>query len=299
MNEGQGSESIYRAPESETSVAPADDLMAAFVGPRYETFYADKFANFERGASASWNWPAFFLTAFWLLYRKMWAYGLSYWFLLPMVLAMVAGIVAALMSDAGSALIAFNLIYYGAYSIISLVIVPVYANRLYYRHAQKKLARAAIRFPSPDQQALELARTGGTSNVVLIILPIILVALIGMIAAISIPAYQDYTVRAQVAEGLNLAGGARAAVTEYYIDNGEMPVDNLSAGLQPARNISGTYVSSVQVDGGRIIVTYGNDAHNAIDGDSLIYTADDLGDTLSWNCYSDTIAAKHLPAACR
>lgn len=299
MSDQQGSESIYRAPESATSVAPAGDQMAAFVGPRYESYYADKFAKFERGANATWNWPAFFLTAFWLLYRKMWAYGLSYWFLLPLVLATFAGIVAALMSDPGSALLAFNAIYYGLYFIISLIIVPMYANRLYFRHAEKKLARAAIRFPSPDQQSLELARAGGTSNVILIIIPLILVALIGIVAAISIPAYQDYTVRAQVSEGLNLSGGAKAAVEEYYLDSGGMPADNMTAGLEAPRNISGTYVSSVQVENGRVIVTFGNNAHSVISGDSLVYEAEDLGDTLDWYCYSDTIMDKHLPAACR
>jgi len=299
MSEDQGSESIYRAPESETSVAPVGDQMAAFVGPRYESFYADKFAKFERGGSASWNWPAFFLTAFWLLYRKMWAYGLSYWFLLPIVLATLATVVAFTVSDPVNSLIAFNIIYYGIYSVLSLIIVPMYANRLYYRHAQKKMARVALRFPSPDQQALELARAGGTSNVVLIILPLILVALIGIIAAISIPAYQDYTVRAQVSEGLNLSSGAKAAVTEYYLDSGELPADNMTAGLEAPRNISGMYVSSVQVQDGVIIVTYGKDAHSIINGETLQLEIDDYDDQIEWVCYSDTIPDKHLPSACR
>ena len=68
----------------------------------------------------------------------------------------------------------------------------------------------------------------------------IVVAIIGILAAIAIPAYQDYTIRAQVSEGLSLASGAKAAVSEYYQDRGIMPADNLSAGLATANTIAGS-----------------------------------------------------------
>ncbi len=63
----------------------------------------------------------------------------------------------------------------------------------------------------------------------------IVVAIIGILAAIAIPAYQDYTIRAQVSEGLNLAGGAKAAVAEYTMDRGSFPDDNPIAGLSPKK----------------------------------------------------------------
>ena len=94
----------------------------------------------------------------------------------------------------------------------------------------------------------------------------IVVAIIGILAAIAIPAYQDYTIRAQVSEGLNLSGGAKAAVTEFFQDRGSMPTDNDEAGLADAdTEIQGKYVSSVEVTNGVIEVTYGNDAHQVID----------------------------------
>jgi len=128
----------------------------------------------------------------------------------------------------------------------------------------------------------------------------IVVAIIGILAAIAIPAYQDYTIRAQVSEGLNLSGGAKAAVTEFYQDRGVYPTDNAEAGLEAAANILGKYVASVAAAGNVITVTYGVDAHAIINGQSVTMTATDNLGSVSWACASGGgIADKHLPAACR
>ncbi len=126
----------------------------------------------------------------------------------------------------------------------------------------------------------------------------IVVAIIGILAAIAIPAYQDYTIRAQVSEGLNLTGGAKAAATEYSMDTGRFPTDNSFAGLSLAGSISGKYTSSVGVALNVITVTYGNDAHAIINGQTLIMTGSTNAGSVEWVCTSG-MADKHLPAACR
>ncbi len=128
----------------------------------------------------------------------------------------------------------------------------------------------------------------------------IVVAIIGILAAIAIPAYQDYTIRAQVSEGLNLSGGAKAAVTEFYQDRGVWPTDNTEAGLETAANIMGKYVGNVAAAANVITVTYGNDAHALINGPNITLTATDNLGSVSWACLSGgVIADKHVPAACR
>ena len=129
----------------------------------------------------------------------------------------------------------------------------------------------------------------------------IVVAIIGILAAIAIPAYQDYTIRAQVSEGLNLAGGAKAAVTEYYQDQGAFPTTNAMAGVEASNLIVGKYVTGVAVGGaGVITVTYGNDANTNIAGDSLTLTPTDRTGSIEWACANGAgLQNKWLPAACR
>lgn len=219
----------------------------------------------------------------------MWLYALGYMIGIPVVLAILFSM--DVMGGSGESLL---------YFIIAWILAPMFCTRLYYGHARSKIGKIKLRTGSAEDQRLEVARAGSTSVVGIIVgVFVLFVPVIGIIAAISIPAYQDYTIRAQISEGLNLSGGAKAAVTDYYFDTNRLPPDNAAAGLAPATEIQGKYVSSVQISEGEVVVTYGNDSNQMIHGQVLVIRPDISDRRVTWLCSSPSIAAKHLPAACR
>lgn len=129
----------------------------------------------------------------------------------------------------------------------------------------------------------------------------IVVAIIGILAAIAIPAYQDYTIRSQVSEGLSLAGGAKTAIAEFYNNKGTFPSTNASAGLAAAADIKGNYVTQVDAANGKITITYGNKANTKINTKKLVISAVTATGSVQWTCgASDTdVDDKYVPTNCR
>ena len=142
----------------------------------------------------------------------------------------------------------------------------------------------------------------------------IVIAIIGILAAIAIPAYQDYTVRSKVSEGLNLAGAAKLAVAETYDSEGRfMSQDNASYGLPQPGSINGTYVSTVEItDGsGTITITYrdsGLGGNPPADSKQINLDPDPRQGSMQWVCDgtgsaadlgANAMPAKYLPSVCR
>jgi type IV pilus assembly protein PilA len=138
----------------------------------------------------------------------------------------------------------------------------------------------------------------------------IVVAIIGILAAIAIPAYQDYTVRTKISEGLNVAGAAKLAVAETYDSDGVMPKGtNASFGLPAAVSISAQYVSQIEVANGAgdgvITITYrgavgGNPPVGGTGGSTIILQPiTSKPGALDWNCTGGSLISKYRPAECR
>ncbi|HEZ5655246.1 TPA: pilin [Neisseria meningitidis] len=151
----------------------------------------------------------------------------------------------------------------------------------------------------------------------------IVIAIVGILAAVALPAYQDYTARAQVSEAILLAEGQKSAVTEYYLNHGEWPANNSSAGVATSANIKGKYVQSVTVANGVITAQMASsNVNNEIKGKKLSLWAKRQDGSVKWFCgqpvqranangaNNDEVTAandnsnngintKHLPSTCR
>ena len=140
----------------------------------------------------------------------------------------------------------------------------------------------------------------------------IVIAIIGILAAIAIPAYQNYTIRAQVTEGLTLADGWKTAISEYYANTGNWPVQTNLTGTSVS---VGKYESQVTVTtGGTILITYGGQANAKVSGLTLsLVPYTNANNDVLWQCGTSTapsgtvasgatvqttVSAQYLPTSC-
>lgn len=144
----------------------------------------------------------------------------------------------------------------------------------------------------------------------------IVIAIVGILAAVALPAYQDYTARAQVSEAILLAEGQKSAVTEYYLNHGEWPENNDEAGVASSSSIKGKYVKQVEVKNGVVTAEMKPSGVNKeIQGKKLSLWAKRQAGSVKWFCgqpvtradnngnitadNGNAIETKHLPSTCR
>ncbi|ENW0510352.1 pilin [Neisseria gonorrhoeae] len=145
----------------------------------------------------------------------------------------------------------------------------------------------------------------------------IVIAIVGILAAVALPAYQDYTARAQVSEAILLAEGQKSAVTGYYLNHGEWPENNTSAGVANPTEIKGKYVQKVEVNNGVVTAQMNPSGVNKeIQGKRLSLWAKRQDGSVKWFCGQPVtrdnagkadvaadatagIDTKHLPSTCR
>ena len=130
----------------------------------------------------------------------------------------------------------------------------------------------------------------------------IVVAIIGILAAIAIPAYQDYTIRAKVSELIGFAAAAKTSVSEFYVSQNGMPSTSASAGINTTATskymASTTYVQT-NTTVAYIELTAASDIGGSANGTTIRFTGTGSANGVDWACTGGNMPAKYRPANCR
>ena len=284
------------APPEAGSASPAigdpnvltdSEAWAAIVGDTNTQYYLTRFERLASGASGGWHWPAFFISLYWMLYRKMWLPALSYFVLCWVSVKVLKGMEA---TAPGTAAV-LNLALF-----VALLVVPaMQANGWYYRRCEKKISDVRAQGGTKDQMLARLQAAGGTSLVLLIFLAVVV---IGILAAVALPAYQTYTVKAKVTEAMLVGGDVAAAVGRQYEQTGQLPgqtdVDNFV--LQATHHSK--YVTGVDLDSASATLTV-HVSVSSIEGSYQLVPTADNNHHLRWSCRSTDRLSRYVPAICR
>jgi len=192
-------------------------------------------------------------------------------------------------------------IAYWASSLATWLLPPMLANGLYYRRVKAWVEEARTRDPDTTAQLAYLSARGGTSGSVAVAIGVfVVVALIGMIAAIALPAYQDYVTRSKVAEVLVATEPLKEEIAIRWTESNTFSSELDPETLRAVRDVA--YIRDVHVnrDNGTITVTFGA-IDSRLDGKSIEWVpAVDADQRLRWTCRAiDAMPARLLPAACR
>jgi Tfp pilus assembly protein PilE len=282
--------------QSPNDIDDPEAFYKAIIGPKNQAYYLRRFAAFDRNGKtgASWHWPSFFVAFYWLLYRKMWLGALIY-FVAPYVVAIALGIMAAIAGKSGIAVIGIG---YLLYAVAIFLIIPIYASAFYYKFCNAKIAEARASSGDVQRQLGELSAKGGTSYVVFIIVGLLtFVSVIGILAAIAIPQYQEYVTRSKVTEARNVANRAATYVGNFYETHQRVPDSLAEAGFTEPLPLS---IRNIALARNAVLsIEMSTATQGPVAGKSFtLNPADDNGHVI-WTCSSAEIADRYLPLPCR
>ncbi len=267
------------------SPEPEDDkeAWAAYIGPASREYYLERFERYAKGNGSLWHWPALLVTWYWMLYRKMWPQAALY-FVSIFVLSFVLGVISGVDEDAG-AIIGLGL-------FAGFFIVPaMLANGLYWRRSLKVMGRLRAITNNRDQYLGALSAKGGTSNLAIIVTIVVAIFSVGVLAAIALPAYNDYTKRAKASEVMIHGNTTAQSVAEHYQANNTIATDLNVLGVTPI-SMSGVTISISPEDG---TVTY---IVRDLGTMKFQPTIDENG-KIGVECSSPDIRSQMLPIRCR
>jgi pilin len=265
------------------------EQMASAIGPRAD-YYARQFAKFEhagRTTLPTWNWAAFFFSTPWFTYRRLDGYAVVNFFL-PIVFLLLAMILAH-----GGGFLAW--LIGGAYVAIAFVLVPMYANGIYYRRIQAQFARATA--PGADAEK-EWPRPPSAWKLFSAVFAGALALIVPAYLAVVPAAYDDYAPRAKVAEGVSAATVLQREIDEFYAEHKRLPGPQEQERFRFRKPMQ--YTQSIAYDAERrmLVVTMG-DSSSSIAGKRFALHARDERGVLDWACRTIDLDRKYLPSACR
>lgn len=274
---------------SDSQVITDEEMREAFVGSSNTLYYLGAFDRVARGEGGGWNWPAFFITWYWLLYRKMWLPALLYFFL--------PGIVNVFLLAVIGASPVFGAVMWLCWIAAWLIGPPLMANRWYYRHCLNRIREVRARGGSKDQILARLEAAGGTSNIAIIIVAVVCVLFIpGILAAIALPAYQTYTLKAKVADAVHEGAAVAQAMGQQYEASGQFPTDIDRLAQQVPQQ--SRYVKGFEMDGLSGTLTVRIEASPTVAGSIQLSPSIDSGRHVTWSC-STVDLLKFVPKDCR
>jgi type II secretory pathway pseudopilin PulG len=284
-----------RASSASSNQAFDEEAWRAAVGPTNAEYYLPRMrTQHSVGTRSMWHWPAFFVTFYWLLYRKQWLSALAYLFL-PYVTAVILAIALEVSGSKESVLAG---IFWLSYLAIVFIGPPLVANSLYYSHCKALINRHSATARSREHFLAVLETKGGTSNVATIVIAFLaFITIIGNLAAVSLPAYQDYTKRAKSSEAVLVGMSVAKLVGEYYERTGQIP-ENLDQFLTTTQ--SSKFITAMTINSSNGViemkVSFGP---NSIEGTIYLVPGKTQGGTIAWTCKAEPAMTRYVPQSCR